>query len=393
MAQEEEEENKMFETPEDGRSRSGKRQGPALADLLAAYSHAAERSGFGDFQEAVEAWSKVLQLEESFQAYQERGSALAILERFEEAEADFGEALARAQSEEEQERSSVYFSRGSARGDAGREAEAIEDFGEALKLEPERLEAWLSRGTAYLALGKLDNASSDAEAALKLQRDSGAAWGLLGAIRQRQSLFREAVDACQMALKLEPTLSWAERCLEASLAELEQDLTSERSTRKSSTRSCAPSVRLERVMEPYRVDAAEEWIKNPENIKDLTGKVALITGVSTSSGLGFYATKALALKGAPARPDRAQCVITVRNVEKGEAVKADLEAKLQEDGVKPKIAVMKMDNCDFASIRSFTDEFKKQYDRLDIVCNNAGVMGLDVQILGRKKNNTWRAME
>lgn len=27
------------------------------------------------------------------------------------------------------------------------------------------------------------------------------------------------------------------------------------------------------------------------------------------------------------------------------------------------------------SIRSFTDEFKKQYDRLDIVCNNAGVMG------------------
>ena len=28
MAQEEEEENKMFETPEDGRSRSGKRQGP-----------------------------------------------------------------------------------------------------------------------------------------------------------------------------------------------------------------------------------------------------------------------------------------------------------------------------------------------------------------------------
>lgn len=116
-----------------------------------------------------------------------------------------------------------------------------------------------------------------------------------------------------------------------------------------------------------------EWIKNPENIKDLTGKVALITGVSTSSGLGFYATKALALKGA-------QCVITVRNVEKGEAVKADLEAKLQEDGVKPKIAVMKMDNCDFASIRSFTDEFKKQYDRLDIVCNNAGVMGLDVQM-------------
>eukprot|EP00434_Breviolum_minutum_P000351 symbB.v1.2.000296.t1/scaffold24.1/size427761/12 len=117
-----------------------------------------------------------------------------------------------------------------------------------------------------------------------------------------------------------------------------------------------------------------EWIKNPENIKDLTGRVALITGVSTSSGLGFYATKALASKGA-------QCVITVRNPEKGQAVKADLEAQLSEMGVTSKpIVVMKMDNCDFESIRSFTDEFKKQYDRLDIVCNNAGVMGLDVQM-------------
>ena len=117
-----------------------------------------------------------------------------------------------------------------------------------------------------------------------------------------------------------------------------------------------------------------EWIKNPENIKDLSGKVALITGVSTASGLGFYATKALASKGA-------QCVITVRNVEKGNAVVAELEAKLKEEGIDAKpIAVMKMDNCDFESIRGFADEFKKQYDRLDIVCNNAGVMGLDVQM-------------
>ena len=117
-----------------------------------------------------------------------------------------------------------------------------------------------------------------------------------------------------------------------------------------------------------------EWIKNPENIKDLTGRVALITGVSTSSGLGFYATKALASKGA-------QCVITVRNLEKGQAVKTDLEAQLSEMGVTATpIVVMKMDNCDFESIRTFTDDFKKDFDRLDIVCNNAGIMGLDVQM-------------
>ena len=77
----------------------------------------------------------------------------------------------------------------------------------------------------------------------------------------------------------------------------------------------------------------------------------------------------------------AQCVITVRNPDKGQAVKADIEAQLKELGVTAKpITVMKMDNCDFASIRTFTDEFKKQCDRLDVVCNNAGVTGLDVQM-------------
>ncbi|CAJ1418421.1 unnamed protein product [Effrenium voratum] len=116
------------------------------------------------------------------------------------------------------------------------------------------------------------------------------------------------------------------------------------------------------------------WIKEAENLKDLTGQVALITGVSTSSGLGFFVAKALASKGA-------QCVLTVRNPEKGQGVKDELEAKLKEEGITAKpVVVMKMDNCDFASVRSFTDEFQKQFDRLDIVVNNAGVMGLDAQM-------------
>eukprot|EP00971_Amphidinium_carterae_P261425 5186288-Amphidinium_carterae.1 len=117
-----------------------------------------------------------------------------------------------------------------------------------------------------------------------------------------------------------------------------------------------------------------EWVKNPENLKDLTGRVALITGVSTASGLGFHVTRALASKGA-------ECVVTVRNTEKGAAVKTELEAKLKDEGFTAKpITVMKMDNCDFASVRSFTDEFNKKYSRLDIVVNNAGIMGVPYEL-------------
>jgi len=137
-------------------------------------------------------------------------------------------------------------------------------------------------------------------------------------------------------------------------------------SKNSSASAAAPTV----LADKYYPD----WIRNPENLKDLTGKVVLVTGVSTASGLGFYATKGFASKGA-------QCVITVRNVEKGGKVKEELEAKLTEEGLtfKP-IVVMRMDNCDFESIRSFTDAFQKQFDRLDIVCNNAGVMALPYEL-------------
>uniref|UniRef100_A0A0G4HLN2 Uncharacterized protein n=1 Tax=Chromera velia CCMP2878 TaxID=1169474 RepID=A0A0G4HLN2_9ALVE len=119
-----------------------------------------------------------------------------------------------------------------------------------------------------------------------------------------------------------------------------------------------------------------EYIKDPSKIKDLTGKVALITGVSTASGLGYYITKGLAFKGAA-------CVITVRTVSKGEAVKSQLETELQSEGVTvPSITVMKMDNCNFASVRSFAEEFKSKFDRLDILCNNAGVMALPYELTG-----------
>ena len=96
-----------------------------------------------------------------------------------------------------------------------------------------------------------------------------------------------------------------------------------------------------------------------------------VSRLLTSFGLGFYATKALASKGA-------HCVITVRNPWEGSSSKWQISRRSFPKWVSLQslLSVMKMDNCDFESIRTFTDEFKKQYDRLDIVCNNAGVMGL-----------------
>jgi NAD(P)-dependent dehydrogenase (short-subunit alcohol dehydrogenase family) len=97
------------------------------------------------------------------------------------------------------------------------------------------------------------------------------------------------------------------------------------------------------------------------DIPDLKGAVVLITGAN--SGLGLYEARAVAEKGAAV-------VMGCRDRAKGEnAVKNIKEAV---PAAKP--VLMQLDLASLKSIRSFADEFKKRYDRLDILINNAGVM-------------------
>ncbi len=101
----------------------------------------------------------------------------------------------------------------------------------------------------------------------------------------------------------------------------------------------------------------EKWTK--DNIPDLNGKIIIVTG--GNSGLGFESVKAFAEKGA-------EVVMTSRSVEKGE------EAKAKIGEVEGKITVMELDLADFSSIRKFAGDFKKEYSRLDVLMNNAGIM-------------------
>lgn len=101
----------------------------------------------------------------------------------------------------------------------------------------------------------------------------------------------------------------------------------------------------------------DKW--TTENIPDLTGKVIIVTG--GNSGLGYEAVKAFAIKGA-------EVILTSRSIEKGEAAKKAI------GNVKGTIEVMQLDLMDFESIKSFADSFLKNYKRLDVLLNNAGIM-------------------
>jgi len=101
----------------------------------------------------------------------------------------------------------------------------------------------------------------------------------------------------------------------------------------------------------------EKW--TTANIPDLTGKVIIVTG--GNSGLGYESVKAFAERGA-------EVILASRSVEKGEAAKTSI------GNIKGKIVVMQLDLMDFESIESFSENFLKKYNRLDVLLNNAGIM-------------------
>src|SRR5690242_4845134 len=104
-----------------------------------------------------------------------------------------------------------------------------------------------------------------------------------------------------------------------------------------------------------------KWTAN--DMPDQTGRVAIVTGANV--GLGYESALALARKGA-------QVIVASRNPEKGQ--KAVSSIKEQVPGAK--IEFIQLDLASLASVRAFADEFKRRYNRLDLLLNNAGVMAI-----------------
>jgi len=95
------------------------------------------------------------------------------------------------------------------------------------------------------------------------------------------------------------------------------------------------------------------------DIPDLTGKVIIVTG--GNSGLGYESVKAFAGRGA-------EVILACRSTEKGTAAKSEIGS------TKGKIDVMQLDLQDLASVKTFITDFAENYNRLDVLLNNAGIM-------------------
>nr|XP_027109629.1 short-chain dehydrogenase TIC 32, chloroplastic-like isoform X3 [Coffea arabica] len=95
---------------------------------------------------------------------------------------------------------------------------------------------------------------------------------------------------------------------------------------------------------------------------DASGLTAIVTGAS--SGIGTETARVLALRGV-------HVTIAVRNMAAGQKVREAIVKEIPE----AKIDVMELDLSSMASVRRFAAEFNSLGHPLNILINNAGIMG------------------
>ncbi|MBA56180.1 MAG: short-chain dehydrogenase [Pseudomonadales bacterium] len=98
-----------------------------------------------------------------------------------------------------------------------------------------------------------------------------------------------------------------------------------------------------------------------DSIPNLNHKTILITGAN--SGIGFEAARVFAAKGA-------RLILACRNQQKGQAA---INRILQESP-RAQLTLMSLDLSSLDSVKAFSAAVTEQFDHIDVLVNNAGVM-------------------
>ena len=100
-----------------------------------------------------------------------------------------------------------------------------------------------------------------------------------------------------------------------------------------------------------------------EQITPQAGKTAVVTGAN--SGLGLESAVALARAGA-------SVIMACRDPQRGAAALQDVRSRVPQGEVE----LMELDLASLVSVRRFAEAFAARYTRLDLLINNAGILGV-----------------
>jgi NAD(P)-dependent dehydrogenase (short-subunit alcohol dehydrogenase family) len=108
------------------------------------------------------------------------------------------------------------------------------------------------------------------------------------------------------------------------------------------------------------VSTSATW--STDDIGDQTGRVALVTGAN--SGIGYQTARALAAHGA-------HVVLACRNAERARRTYDELDKDFDDCSIE----ILRVDLADLTSVRVAAAAFLESHARLDVLVNNAGIMG------------------
>jgi tetratricopeptide (TPR) repeat protein len=165
----------------------------ALADRAAAAGEVGQRD------RALADYTEALRREPSAGLYVDRGLVHAALDDWEQAAADFTEAIALDAASP-----APYLLRGNARCELDDLDGALADFGEALRLDPQSATAYYNRGNVHARRGEYALALADYGRALEIDPTPAAAWFNRGNAHAASGAWAEALADYDEALRLEP---------------------------------------------------------------------------------------------------------------------------------------------------------------------------------------------
>ena len=158
----------------------------------------------GEYQEAVEAYGRCLELRKASETYFLRGNANAALGRHQEAIDDYGRALDSPDiaQEESSSRYAIFFNRGNELACLGRHVDAIGDYRRAAVVAPQFRSTYFNWGNAYFmqqqyadAVARYDEVLAMAPAYTPALINKALALVLQGKLDKAEACYRAAQAA------------------------------------------------------------------------------------------------------------------------------------------------------------------------------------------------------
>ena len=112
--------------------------------------------------------------------------------------------------------------KGNALAELERYDEAIEAFNEAIRLDPNDPQTWSAKGISLMMQGKYDGAIKAYDEAIKLDPNDALIWNSKGIALGKQEKYDEAVEAFNEAIKIDPNYAGDWNNKGNALAELER---------------------------------------------------------------------------------------------------------------------------------------------------------------------------